>query len=54
MHSCFSTTFDNFILYAEVVPFFESLLQGDPEMSTAIAAIQTLMEFMKRNSGNHL
>ncbi|XP_062502655.1 translation initiation factor eIF-2B subunit alpha-like isoform X1 [Corticium candelabrum] len=34
----------------EVVPFFESLLQGDPEMSTAIAAIQTLMEFMKRNS----
>jgi translation initiation factor eIF-2B subunit alpha len=48
MNSCISKLLHRHC--SEVVPFFESLLQNDPEMSTAIAAIQTLMEFMKRNS----
>ncbi|XP_065831136.1 translation initiation factor eIF2B subunit alpha-like [Oscarella lobularis] len=34
----------------DLVPFFERLMKNDPEMSTAIAAIHTLIEFLKGNT----
>lgn len=33
------------------VQFFEKCMVDDPGMSTAVAAIQTLLEFMNQNSG---
>ncbi|PFX17293.1 Translation initiation factor eIF-2B subunit alpha [Stylophora pistillata] len=35
----------------EAVAFFKKCMVDDPGMSTAVAAIQTLLEFMNQNSG---
>ena len=46
---CFSV-FICFV-FTEAVAFFKKCMVDDPGMSTAVAAIQTLLEFMNQNAG---
>ena len=39
------------IVSTEAVAFFKKCMVDDPGMSTAVAAIQTLLEFMNQNAG---
>jgi len=39
------------IVPTEAVAFFKKCMVDDPGMSTAVAAIQTLLEFMNQNAG---
>lgn len=41
-----------FLCCIAAVQFFKKCIVDDPGMSTAVAAIQTLLEFMNQNSGN--
>ena len=43
-----------FLCCIAAVQFFKKCIVDDPGMSTAVAAIQTLLEFMNQNSGNSL
>jgi len=38
-------------VFTEAVAFFKKCMVDDPGMSTAVAAIQTLLEFMNQNAG---
>ena len=49
MSLCFSV-FICFV-FTEAVAFFKKCMVDDPGMSTAVAAIQTLLEFMNQNAG---
>uniref|UniRef100_A0A0G2JEF1 Eukaryotic translation initiation factor 2B, subunit alpha n=1 Tax=Mus musculus TaxID=10090 RepID=A0A0G2JEF1_MOUSE len=35
----------------ELIEYFKSQMKGDPKMASAVAAIQTLLEFLKRDKG---
>lgn len=35
----------------ELIEYFKSQMKGDPNMASAVAAIQTLLEFLKRDKG---
>ncbi|KAK7804945.1 hypothetical protein U0070_025467 [Myodes glareolus] len=38
----------------ELIEYFKSQMKGDPNMASAVAAIQTLLEFLKRDKGETL
>lgn len=40
-----------FSLFPELIEYFKSQMKEDPDMASAVAAIRTLLEFLKRDKG---
>lgn len=40
-----------FPLFPELIQYFKSQMKEDPDMASAVAAIRTLLEFLKRDKG---
>lgn len=39
------------LIASELVEYFRARMREDPDMASAVAAIRTLLEFLKRNKG---
>ena len=37
--------------FIEIVDYFQTLMRDDPEISQAVAAINTLIEFIRKDKG---
>lgn len=48
---CVLSTFMVFCLCTELVEYFRAQMNKDPGMASAVAAIRTLLEFLKRDKG---